>query len=118
MTHDDTVSTTSSPTLKTTGSCHCGAVRFEVELAIEAGATRCNCSICTKVAQAGSIVKPSAFVLLSSEDPLGRYAWGGRTATRYFCKECGIHCFARGHLEVLGGDYVSVNWNCLDDVDV
>ena len=37
---------------------------------------------------------------------------------RYFCKHCGIHCFGRGHLEVLGGDYVSINLNTLDDVDL
>jgi hypothetical protein len=45
------------------------------------------------------------------------YEWGGRVAQRYFCKTCGVHVFARGHLDVLGGDYASVNINCLDDVD-
>jgi len=30
---------------------------------------------------------------------------------------CGTHCFARGVLEQLGGAYVSVNVNALDDVD-
>lgn len=28
-----------------------------------------------------------------------------------------MHCFGRGHLEELGGDYVSVNVNTLDDID-
>ncbi len=40
-----------------------------------------------------------------------------KIARRAFCKHCGVHCFGRGHLAQLGGDYVSVNFNALDDVD-
>jgi hypothetical protein len=99
------------------GSCHCGAVRFEVEIDPSAGASRCNCSICTKISPTGSMVKPDAFTLLSGEESLGQYAWGAKISTRFFCKQCGVHCFGRGHLAELGGDYVSVNMNCLDDID-
>jgi len=28
-----------------------------------------------------------------------------------------VHCFGRGYLAEVGGDFVSVNYNCLDDVD-
>jgi hypothetical protein len=99
------------------GSCHCGAVRFQVDVDATKG-SRCNCSICTKVAQTGGIVKPGAFALLSGEDSLSTYEWGHKISKRYFCKHCGVHCFARGHLAELGGDYVSVNLNCLDDVEL
>ena len=78
---------------------------------------RCNCTVCTKVATLGAIVKPAAFRLLSGERNLTAYEWGGKTAKRYFCKTCGVTCFGRGHLEQLGGDYVSVNLNALDDID-
>ena len=100
------------------GSCHCGAVRFEVELEENATAGRCNCSICTKTAMTGGIVKPSAFVLRSGEEALATYAWASKMSTRYFCKHCGVHCFGKGYLAELGGDFVSVNWNCLDGIDV
>jgi hypothetical protein len=100
------------------GSCHCGAVQFRVRADLGKGAGRCNCSICTKVAQLGGIVKPEAFELLSSEENLSSYEWAGRTSQRYFCKRCGIHCFARGNLAELGGAYVSVNYNCLDGVEL
>ena len=99
------------------GSCHCGAVRFEVELEAGQPASRCNCSACTKIAQTGRIVKPAAFKLLAGKESLGVYEWGDKISKRNFCKVCGVHCFGLGHLEQLGGDYVSVNMNCVDGFD-
>jgi hypothetical protein len=104
------------PTKRHTGGCHCGAVRFEVTVDATHGG-RCNCSICTKVAQLGAMVKPAAFTLLSGKESTAEYAWGGKISTRHFCKVCGVHCFGSGHLAELGGDFVSINLNTLDDVD-
>jgi hypothetical protein len=98
------------------GGCHCGAVRYEVSIDATQGG-RCNCSICTKVAQLGGMVKPDAFRLVSSKECISAYVWGGKISTRHFCKLCGVHCFGSGHLAELGGDFVSVNLNTLDDVD-
>jgi hypothetical protein len=100
------------------GSCHCGAVRFACKVDLSAGASRCNCSICTRTATLGGILKPDAFELLTPEAELGTYEWGGKISRRFFCKHCGVHCFARGHLAEVGGDYVSVNYNCLEDVEL
>ena len=100
-----------------TGGCHCGAVRFEVELDDSTG-TMCNCTICTKLGTVGAIVKPAAFRLVSGEADLSTYEWGGRISRRKFCKHCGVYCFAFGHLDVLGGDYVSINLRALDDFDL
>jgi hypothetical protein len=102
---------------KYTDGCHCGAVRFEVELDLAEGATRCNCSICTKIAQASRAVKPQAFRLLSDPGHASMYEWGGKVGQRFFCKTCGVHSYGTGHLAELGGDYVSINFNCLDGVD-
>lgn len=98
------------------GSCHCGAVKFEATFELPFG-TRCNCTICTKTMYTGAMCKPDGFRLLAGESELSGYAWGHKVATRYFCKHCGIHVFGRGHLPELGGDYVSINVNVLDDVD-
>lgn len=101
---------------KHSGSCHCGAVKFEVEVDASAG-MRCNCSICTKIGLVMGIVKPEAFRLLAGEPSLLSYEWGGKTAKRYFCKSCGVSVFSRGNLPEIGGAYVCVSYNALDDVD-
>lgn len=100
------------------GGCHCGAVRFEAELDLSKGATRCNCSMCTRVADSAVVVKPEAFRLLSGAESLTEYRRGQNPNARWFCKGCGSHCFARGYVEQIGGSFVSVNINCLDDVEL
>jgi len=99
-----------------TGGCHCGAGRYQVEIDASHG-SRCNCSICNKVSQLGGLVKPEAFRLLSGEDSITKYGFNHNVSKRSFCKHCGVHCFGAGHLAVLGGDFVSINLNTLDDVD-
>jgi hypothetical protein len=99
-----------------TGGCHCGAVRYQAMIDTSQGA-RCNCSICNKISQLGGMVKPDAFQLLSGEDSITKYVWGHEVSQRSFCKRCGVHCFGSGHLAELGGDFVSINLNTLDDVD-
>ena len=99
------------------GGCHCGAVRFEVELDLGRGGTRCNCSVCTKTSVLAQLVKPDQLRLVAGEDSLGSYEWGAKISRRYFCRSCGVHCFGRGHLAEVGGDFASVNLNCVDGVD-
>jgi len=107
----------SNEMIRYTGACHCGAVCFEVELEKGRSFSRCNCSICHKLGRTGALVKPAAFRLISGENDLSDYVWGARFGEYRFCKQCGVHVFSQGHLAQLGGDFVSVNVNCLDDFD-
>lgn len=99
------------------GSCHCGRVKFTVELDASAPSGRCNCTVCTKTSMTTQIVKPNDFKLLAGEADLSTYEWGAKIGKRFFCKHCGVSCFGSGHLKEVGGDYVSVNMLCLDAID-
>ena len=96
------------------GSCHCGAVRFECELDLAEGTSKCNCSICSKSRFWEAIVKKDAFQLLEGEGALSDYQFGNHSIHHLFCSRCGVKPFGRGYLDELG-DFYALNILCLDD---
>ena len=98
-----------------TGSCHCGAVRYEVDAPADLDVSECNCSICSRSAYLHLIVPRSRFRLLSGEDQLSTYTFDTHEAKHLFCKTCGIKSFyiPRSH-----PDGVSVNVRCLDPATI
>lgn len=97
-----------------TGSCHCGDIRFECQLNLAGGTSRCNCSICSKSRFWKTIVPGTSFQLLQGADELTSYRFGSNSIEHLFCKHCGIKTFGKGHLEELGGEFYAVNVTCLD----
>ena len=95
------------------GSCHCGAVAFEVDAPERPVVQRCNCSICTKSGFLHLIVPKSRFRLLKGESALTIYTFNTGVARHSFCKTCGIKPF---YVPRSNPDGIDVNVNCLDPV--
>ena len=98
-----------------TGSCHCGAVRLEVEAAEDIEAYECNCSLCRRTGFLHLIVPASRFRLLSGGDALTTYTFNTRTAKHLFCRICGVKAF---YVPRSNPDGYSVNVRCLDPATI
>ena len=99
------------------GSCRCGNIRYEADIDISAGTSKCNCTFCWKMRWWGAMVSPKAFRLLAAPEDLGYGFPTDKYATRALCKECGVIPFGWGNLPMVSGDYVSINLAALDDLD-
>ena len=97
-----------------TGSCHCGAISFEVKTTLSP-ALRCNCSLCRRKGALMASVAAEDFTLLAGETFLTLYQFNTRTAKHYFCKICGIYPFHRPRTDPT---IYRVNVGCLDGVDL
>jgi hypothetical protein len=94
------------------GTCHCAAVRFEVDADLEAGTIRCNCSICRKTRFWLAFVPAARFRLLQGEERLADYRFGAGRIRHRFCTHCGVKAFG----QTADGQGVAINVACLDDV--
>jgi hypothetical protein len=98
--------------MKVQGGCHCGAVRFEAEVAPPPVPTiDCTCSVCRMTGFLHIMVPHDRFELMTGRDALTSYRFGTGTADHLFCRHCGVKSFyqPRSYPESW-----SVNANCLD----
>lgn len=95
------------------GSCHCGAVRFEIDTDAPE-LTTCDCSICRRKNALMVKVHETQLRLLAGEDALTEYRFHTQTARHFFCKVCGIYPF---HRKRMVPDHYGVNVFCLDGFD-
>ncbi len=99
-----------------TGSCHCGGVRFEVELELE-NLTTCNCSMCGRSGAIMLFVPEDRLKKTAGQELLTDYQFHRKTIHHTFCKVCGIRPYASGTAPD-GGAWAMVNVRCLDGIDV
>ena len=99
------------------GTCHCGAMRFECELDLAQGTSKCNCSICTKKGLHFTFLDPKSFQLRAGDENLREYLFNKHAIRHQLCIDCGVDVFARG-TKPDGSDVVALNVACIDGIDL
>jgi hypothetical protein len=97
------------------GGCHCGGVRFEVDLDLTQPSYRCNCSICRRTRFWPAVAREGQFRLIAGQELLTEYLFNTRKNQHLFCKVCGVRSFGIGNDTPMGKMY-GVNIGCLEDV--
>lgn len=92
------------------GSCHCGAVQFEVELDRQIEVEDCNCSICQMTGFLHVIVPQRQFRLIQGQESLSSYRFNTKLAEHLFCTVCGVKPF---YVPRSNPDGIDVNLRCL-----
>jgi len=93
------------------GACHCGGVRFSVELSDGLNsARRCTCSYCRMRGAIAVSAKLADFHLLAGEDILSTYSFNTHEAQHHFCSRCGIYTH---HQRRSRPDEYGINAACL-----
>lgn len=98
--------------MKHQGACHCGKVRFTVDLSEGlASARRCDCSFCTMRGAVAVSADLAGLVITDGADALTCYTFGTGVARHYFCSTCGIYTH---HQRRSNPDEFGVNLACLE----
>ena len=84
------------------GGCHCGALRYEVDIDLEKGTLRCNCSLCSKARAWFAFTPFEKFEVVRGGDADEiRYRWTPPNRpqpnlTYHICSTCGVRTHADG----------------------
>ena len=98
-----------------TGTCHCGAIEFQVELLDGLGSLcRCDCSICRRKGTVMADVPIDKLVVTKGVDKLSLYQWNTKIAKHWFCSVCGIYTH---HQRRSKPDEFGFNVACLEDTN-
>lgn len=98
------------------GSCHCGAISFEVEGELKE-AMACNCSMCQRKGSLLWFVARDQLKLLSGQDAMATYTFNKHVIQHRFCPTCGIHPFGEG-TDPKGNTMAAINVRCIEDLDI
>ncbi len=70
------------------GSCHCGAVRFELAAPPEE-VTDCNCSICRRLGVLWAYYRPDQVTMIREPGATLAYVWSDKLLEFHTCRTCG-----------------------------
>jgi hypothetical protein len=99
------------------GSCHCGALAYDVDEALPTQALDCNCSICRRKGTLHHFTTPDRFAFRGQEEAISVYTFRTHNIQHQFCRVCGCAPFAKG-VGPDGKRMVEINLRCVDGLDL
>lgn len=101
-------------TEKKNAQCHCGAIKFTVELSDGFNTLRrCNCSFCRMRGAVAVSAPLSGINVYQGKDKLTEYRFNTGQAAHFFCSVCGIYTF---HQRRSNPEQYGVNVACIEGV--
>src|SRR5690606_36772622 len=98
-----------------TGSCHCGAVAYEVDVGLD-GLVECNYSHCYRKGFVLAFAPRSAVRLTKGEGETTSYFFNQHKIEHRFCMTCGVQAFGYG-VAPDGGVVAAIYIRTLTDVE-
>ena len=97
------------------GSCHCGALAYEVETDLST-VIECNCTHCYRKGLWLTFVKPDAFRLTAEPEHPAEYLFNRHNIHHAICPTCGVEPYGRG-VGPDGQAMVAINIRTLTDIE-
>ncbi|WP_394065589.1 GFA family protein [Alcaligenes sp. WGS1538] len=96
-------------------SCHCGAVRLELDLPDGVvDPRRCDCSLCRRKGFIMGSTRLDRIHIVQGQEHLRLYQFNTRVARHYFCGICGVHTH---HQRRSNPQEYGFNVGCLEGVN-
>ncbi len=98
-------------------SCHCGAVKLQIDAQVPKALTSCNCSICRRYGNLMAYFPPSKVKIIATAEATHKYVWGDKSIAFVRCSTCG--CLS--HWESLDPnqtDRMGINARLFENVDI
>ena len=98
-------------------SCHCGALRLEIEGDVPTTLTSCNCSFCRRSGALMAYYRPAQVKVLAAPDTTDEYIWGDKCLAQVRCRGCGGLSHWRS-LDPNETERMGVNARLFEDVEL
>lgn len=72
-------------------SCHCGALKLQINSEVPSSLTSCNCSVCRRYGSIHAYFHPSDVTVIAKPNSTHEYSWGDKGLTFIRCRHCGCY---------------------------
>lgn len=98
-------------------SCHCGALKLEIDSEVPASLTSCNCSVCHRYGSIHAYFHPSQVKIISDSGATQEYSWGDKGLAFVRCANCGCYSYWRS-LDPKHTERMGVNARLFTNIDI